>query len=254
MRDRSILIIGPSGSGKTFSGRKCDPESTVYIVPEKKSLPFKGSDKKYKTEYTAKDPKAISSKSNYIPEDRIPEIRKHLVNINAKCPHIKTVIIDTFTYALLKSVMVKKDDDNWGKYVQFADEFKDLVDLTKTFRNDLFVVFTSHDELVEEKGDIVGKREFKIPAGKFTREKIVPEGLFTVVLYAKKQMDENNQIEGYFITQDGNNYFPAKSPKEMFPARFIDNDLEYVRRCYFAFYRDEPVPEEIKTISINNEF
>lgn len=252
MKDRSILIIGPSGSGKTFSGRNLDPKTTTWIVPEKKSLPFRGADVNYKTEYTKKDPNKISSKSNLIPEDRISEIKQHLININKLVPTVKTVVIDTFTYAMLRSVMDKFDDSNFNKYLRFADEFKKLVDLTKTFRNDLFIIFTAHDELTEEKGETIGRREFKIPAGKFTKEKIVPEGLFTVVLYTKKQLDKDGLVEGYFVTQDGSNYLPAKSPMGMFPSMYIDNDIDFVRKCYFAFYSGKEVPEETKKITVEN--
>lgn len=61
-------------------------------------------------------------------------------------------------------------------------------------------------------------------------EKITPEGLFTVVLYAFIETTADG-IEYYFLTKsDGT--IPAKSPMGMFPSEKMPNDLKIILEHY----------------------
>jgi hypothetical protein len=242
---RAILVVAPSGSGKTTSGRNLDPERGIWIVPEDKELPFRGFAKNFRTLYKKEVKEGTSKyslKSNYIPEDYIPEIKKILIDIHnmpenqIKARPIDYVIIDTFTYAMLRSVLDVLEDDNWSKYKKFAKEFKDLVDTIKKLRNDFIVVIMSHEDVTQSKStnDTTPTREFKIPSGQFTREAITPEGLFTTVFWAEVQ--ESDQGNKYvFRTQKGNGT-QAKSPLGMFDDQFIPNDLVEVFAKFEEFY------------------
>ena len=82
--------------------------------------------------------------------------------------------------------------------------------------------------------------------GRFTKEKIVPEGLFTIVLYTECVMVDGKPTY-YFTTQNsGNN--TCKSPEGMFPDLRIENNLQYVLDCIRAYYQDEqlPAPKSVK--------
>lgn len=67
-------------------------------------------------------------------------------------------------------------------------------------------------------------------------EKITLEGMFTVVLHAKKKMnDTTNKLEGYFITNSDDNSI-VKSPSEMFETIEIPNDLALVKEKMIEYY------------------
>lgn len=238
-----ILIVAPSGAGKTTSGRNLDPARGMWIVPEDKELPFKGFKKNFHTDF--KQDGSISLKSNFIPEDRIGEIQKILIQIMKMTPEqfekrpIDYIMIDTFTYAMLKSVMDKNNVDGYAKYVAFAQEFKDLIDTCKRLPKHIKVIITAHESVAEaNSGDSnPPERSFKIPAGRFTAEKIVPEGLFTIVLWGEVRTGTEGN-EYLFRTQKGNGT-QAKSPLGMFDNIFIPNDLVEVFKKIDDFYNDE---------------
>lgn len=238
----TVLVIGPSGIGKTYAGRHLSPEETTFIVPEKKALPFKGWKKNYKKEYRSDG--SPSAMGNLIYDADINRIREHLINIGTRdqLKHVKTVLIDTLTYALIESVMREQKNESWSKYVTFADEFKALIETAKSLREDLMIIFTAHDETESGDGfESVTKRSFKIPAGRFTKEKIVPEGLFTVVLFADvKRIGEKNV---YFFRTQTEGHITAKSPAEMFPQEFIPNDYAFVIKCINAYNNGEDCPK-----------
>ena len=241
-----MLVVAPSGAGKTTAGRNLDPARGMWIVPEDKELPFKGFNKNFHTDYK-NDKKTISLKSNYIPEDRIGEIQKLLISIinlandypeKYKTRPIDYIIIDTFTYAMLRSVRDKQEVDGFAKYVAFANEFMDLIDTCKRLPNDIKVVITSHEDVAETSSGESNppERTFKIPAGRFTKEKIVPEGLFTIVLWGSVvERPEGNEYR--FRTQKGAGT-QAKSPLGMFDDMFIPNDYVEVFNKIDEFYNE----------------
>ena len=79
-----IAVMGESGSGKTTAMRNLDPSTTYYIDSDMKGLSWKG----WRSQYN-KDNK------NYLMCDDPKVALGFLVNINAKAPYIKTIVIDT---------------------------------------------------------------------------------------------------------------------------------------------------------------
>lgn len=236
-----MLVVAPSGAGKTTSGRNLDPKRGIWIVPEDKELPFKGFNKNFHTEYK-KDGTSFSLKSNYIPEERIGKIQEILIAIMNMTPEqfkkrpIDYVIIDTVTYAMLRSVRDKENIDNFSKFISFANELKDLVDTCKRLPNHIKVVITSHEDVEEtsSSSQTAPQHTFKVPAGRFTKEKLVPEGLFTIVFWGDVvEAPDGNEYR--FRTQKGNGT-QAKSPLGMFDEMFIPNDLEQIFKKIDEFY------------------
>lgn len=244
-----ILVNGGSGTGKSVAAFSLNPDKTVIICPENKPLPFAGAKMKYKTIYD-KNGYVDLEKSNYMPLNRVTVpngsggVYEALEFIDENRPEIKVVLIDTFTYAMVESVMRKIDVDNYKKFNEFAQEFYDLVKMIPKLRNDLFVIMTSH---IDEDLDFSGVRRtgFKTPAGKLTKQMLVPEGLFTVVLFAEVINKDGQAVHCFSTKNSGTN--TCKSPDGMFPGMYIPNDYRFVMDCYYAYYfgKEQPkLPED----------
>lgn len=260
-----ILVNGPSGSGKSTAASTLNPEKTAIICPENKMLPFKGAKLKYNTIVGA-DGDIDFSKSNFLPINKViqplakfkarvdlgggklgtfktgsdPGVYETLEYIDECRPDIKVVLIDTFTYAMVESVMRDINIENYKKFNVFAEEFYMLVKMIPKLRNDLFVIMTAH---VDEETDFSGVRRtgFKVPAGKLTKQMLVPEGLFTVVLFSESILHEGKPI--YYFSTVTNGYNTCKAPVGMFPTDKIPNDYRFVMDCYYAYYFDKPTPQ-----------
>lgn len=82
-----ILVEGVPGSGKSTSIRTLDPKSTYIILPNAKSLPFKGAKAKYKQTTEGVN-------GNLKRTDDFNLVPLILKKISASSPEIKTVVID----------------------------------------------------------------------------------------------------------------------------------------------------------------
>jgi predicted transcriptional regulator len=89
-----IGIMGESGSGKTTSMRNLDPKTTYYFDCDKKGLSWRG----WKGQYN-------SESKNYRCTDKQGDVLSILQGINEKCPHIKTVVIDTLNGIMVADEM-----------------------------------------------------------------------------------------------------------------------------------------------------
>ena len=235
---QKLLILGSSGTGKSHSIKYLNPATTVVLCPDRKELPFKGSTKLYKTIYKEGTKEFSGAKSNFIPVNTMKEVRRLVNMIATKRPEITAVVIDTITYAMIDSVMRELKTKGFDKFSEFADELYQLLNDIPNLRDDLTVVFMAHTE--NDSVDGVAVISFKIPAGKFTREKIVPEGLFTIVLYTDSVMVDGKPT--YFFTTQNSGVNTCKSPEGMFPDLRIENNLQYVLDCIQAYYQDELLP------------
>lgn len=249
MASNVILILGESGTGKSTSIESLNPLETFIFNSADKHLPFPGSKTKYKTILNDKGNPSYS-KSNMISERNIRKISQEIINLAERRSEIKNIIIDDLAYALLESVFERFDEKSFDKYKAFAKELKELIDSTKGLRDDLNIIIMNH---IEYDTDSMGSRRviFKMPAGKFTKEAIVPEGLFDTVLYAEctRIGDENKY---YFRTQNSGND-TCKSPRGMFPGPRIPNDMQYILDCYRAYHAGEKMPEP-KSVEIGENF
>ena len=255
-----ILVNGASGSGKSHAALSLNPEKSIVICPENKILPFGGAMAKYKT-IIDQNGNVDLAKSNFYPINKVnqpnnnkrasdPGIYEALQFIDEERPEIKVALIDTFTYAMVESVMREINVDNYKKFNVFAQEFYELVKLIPRLRKDLFVIMTSH---IEEDQDFSGVRRtsFKIPAGKLTKQTIVPEGLFTVVLFAESTMIDGKPVHFFSTVNSGTN--TCKAPDGMFPAARIPNDYRFVMDCYYAFYLGKEQPKLPATFQLNQQ-
>jgi len=244
-----ILILGESGTGKSTSLKTLNPLETFIFNSAEKSLPFPGSKTLYKTIYNDNG-KINPHKSNILNEKSMTGIADKIIFIAEKRPEIKNIIVDDIAYALLQSVFDRFDEKNFDKFKKFAIELKNLIDSTKNLRDDLNIIIMNH---IEYDTDAMGARKviFKMPAGKFTKEALVPEGLFDTVLYAECAKEGEENIY-FFRTQNSGND-TCKSPMGMFPGKRIPNDMQYVIDSYIAYHNGLELPAP-KSVTIGENF
>lgn len=202
-----VLVIGKSGSGKSTSLRNFKSEEVGIINVISKPLPFKN----------VNGLKTIDT-------DNYEDIKKVLEKSKTK-----SIVIDDAGYLITNQFMRKHASAGGGNavfnlYNDIADRFWSLTEIVKALPNDKIVYFFMHEDK-NDFGDIKPKT-----IGKLIDDKVCLEGLFSIVLRAKK-VDKNY----YFFTQSTENDV-AKSPIGMFNELYIDNDLKQVDNIIRDFY------------------
>ena len=189
-----VLIIGASGSGKSRSIKGLKPEEVGIFSVEKGRLPFKG-DYKVKTRATYKDISSIF-----------------------KDPKLKRYVIDDSQFLMVNALFDRAKEVGYGKYTDFALDFRNLVhNVNYILPDDVVVYFLHHTETDPNTGKVKAKT-----VGKMIDQYLTLEGCFDIVLLAEVDGEGH-----HFVTQsDG--YTTAKSPEGMFPTLKIPNDLGIV--------------------------
>nr|DAQ13129.1 MAG TPA: AAA domain protein [Caudoviricetes sp.] len=213
----TCLILGESGSGKTCSLRNLDPKNTLLIQPTRKPLPFpsrgwaeiKGKGDGHNI-FVSSDPAKIIAVMKASPFD--------------------VIIIDDWQYVLANMFMARRSEKGYDKFSDIAGAGFDLCQAAGQLSDGKRVYILAHTQT-----DDFGNVRIKT-LGKMLDDKIVVEGLFTIVL---RTHVENGKY--YFRTQtDGRD--TVKSPMGLFPDTLIDNDLAAVdaRICdYYAITNQE---------------
>ena len=202
-----VLIIGKSGSGKSTSLRNFKQEDVGIINVISKPLPFKNTNNL-----------KIINTDNYV------DVKTILTSCKTK-----SIVIDDAGYLITNQFMRKHANAGAGNavfslYNDIADNYWTLTEIVKTLPENKIVYFIMHEDK-NDFGDIKPKT-----IGKLIDEKVCLEGLFSIVLRAKK-VDKNY----YFFTQSTENDV-AKSPIGMFTDLYIDNDLKKVDNIIREFY------------------
>lgn len=223
---QGILIIAESGAGKSTSIENLDPKETFIINVANKPLPFKGWKKKYVL--WSKD----NPSGNLYTGSSAQQIEACLGYVNSKRPDIKTIVIDDFQYMSSFEFFDRSDEKGYEKFTQIGANLARIARMPKDLREDLTVFFLTH---AEESTDLEGKRKFKAKTiGRMVDEKLSLEGLFSIVLFGKVKKDKDGNIRFVFETQN-NGENTCKSPKGMFDAFEIPNDLSLVKESIYAY-------------------
>lgn len=202
-----VLIIGKSGSGKSTSLRNFKQEDVGIINVISKPLPFKNT-----------------NNLKIINTDNYADVKTILTSCKTK-----SIVIDDAGYLITNQFMRKHANAGAGNavfslYNDIADNYWTLTEIVKILPENKIVYFIMHEDK-NDFGDIKPKT-----IGKLIDEKVCLEGLFSIVLRAKK-VDKNY----YFFTQSTENDV-AKSPIGMFNELYIDNDLKNVDNIIRKFY------------------
>lgn len=221
------LILGDSGSGKSASIRNLNPAKTFIINVAGKSLPFRDSRKQY-TLWNAENPKG-----NMFNTKRPSQVAKMMTYVSEKRPEIKSLVIDDNQYLSLFTFVTRiNDKDGFAKFNDIAAAMVELVEHAKSMRDDLTIYFLHHiDGGQDAKGnDRIGAKTM----GKFVKEKVTYEGLFSIVLMADKETQDNNEINYFFWTRMADS--TVKTPDGMFEDQKIPNDLALVAKAIHDYY------------------
>ena len=200
-----VLILGESGSGKSTSLRNFPPEKVAVLNVASKPLPFKNK-------------LMVRNGVDY-----------NSINNSLQKNAMKAYVIDDVQYLMSFEFFNHACEAGYQKFTNLGKNFYDMMmNIRNCTSEDTIVYLLGHVEQVAD-----GKQKMKT-IGKMLDEKLTIEGLCTIVLWCKAQL-ENKSVTYKFITQtDG--VTTAKSPMEMFGDLEIDNDLYLVDKTIREFY------------------
>lgn len=200
-----VMILGESGSGKSASLRNFkDGEIGIFNVASKR-LPFPNSI------HSIKDLNGIKE-------------RYDIIQNGLKENKIQRYVIDDSQYLLAFEMFEKANEKGYEKFTTFAVHFKRLIDYAINATSDDTIVYFLHHPQIDERGIMRAKT-----VGRMLDEKLVVEGLFTIVLRA---FVDNGR---YLFKTQTDGFDTVKSPMGMFEPT-IDNDLKNVDTAIREYY------------------
>lgn len=209
----SALILGESGTGKSTSLRNLDPAQTLLIQAIRKPLPFRSNDWK-----------PVKDGGNIVIADKADQIIAAMKKTTRS-----VIVIDDFQYTMANEFMRRVTDQESGnsafqKYNEIASAAWNIFMAASSLADHKRVYFLSHSQTDES-----GHSKIKT-IGKLLDEKIVIEGLVTIVLNTVVQNGN------YLFATRNNGANTTKSPIGLFDEELIDNDLASVDSAIFSYY------------------
>ena len=187
-----VLCLGASGSGKSSSLRGFSVDEVGIFNVAGKPLPFK-------------------KKLNKVDNATYEVITKVLSKAT-----LKKYVIDDSQFLLVFELFDKAKISGYGKFVDMAVNFRNLIDfVVKQTPPDCIVYFLHHSQETEQ--GIKAKT-----VGRMIDDHLTLEALFSVVLRAKYEDGK------YVFATQTNGQDSVKTPMQMFDALNIDNDLKFV--------------------------
>lgn len=210
------MILGETGTGKSTSLRNLDPANTLLIQSVKKPLPFRSNGWK------------PASKDNPAGSVYVSDESHNIVKAMARTKK-EIVIIDDFQYVMANEFMRRVTDIEVGnaafaKYNEIARHAWDILTTASSLSDEKRVYILSHTST-----DDFGKTKIKT-VGKLLDEKIVMEGLVTIVLRTDVINDQ------YVFRTKNNGRDTVKSPLGLFESEHIENDLAVVDAAIYGYY------------------
>lgn len=218
----TTFVLGASGTGKSASLRNLNPDTSFLIQIRQKPLPFKSD--KWAQREKLKD-ETWSNGNVFVSDDA-----SKIVRILRKLPdHVKTVIIDDFQYLMSNEFMRSVTDELQGnavfhKYNCLAKNAYEVIDTATNCPSDKRIYILAHTQT-----DDYGRTSIKT-IGKLLDEKIVLEGMVTIVL--RTQVINGN----YLFSTHNSGSDTVKTPLDMFNQDLIENDLDMVDTAICEYY------------------
>ena len=228
-----ILVTGYSGTGKTYSLATLNPKETFIICPDEKAPPFRG----WKKNYLMADEtgKFNPNTCNYLKTTNWEKIRAAMAFVSKNRPDIKTIVIDTITYAMIGEFMDKAKTVGFAKFTEMGDNVYKTLKSIDTLREELNVIVMAHTEVKSFNG--VDRTVFGVPGGKLVQDVVKPAGMFSIILETVVEK-KGEDINYGFMTQN-NTTNMAKSPADMFSGNIIPNDMAVVLESIRKFEEGE---------------
>lgn len=220
-----ILVMGKSGTGKSTAIRTLDPTKTLIISVLDKILPFKGAKKLYN-----KENKNLYRISNY------NSVMMYIKGASDKLKNVTNIIIDDATYLMRNELFEKSNQKGYDKFVEIAKNFRNLLILIPSLRDDINVFLIMHSEDVNNGSDIDSYKCSTV--GKMVDEKFNPLECVTVCLYSDIKFNSGTPEYGFYTnaTQVHGKLIPAKSPDGMFDELFVPNDFKLISEKINEYY------------------
>ena len=238
-----VLVMTESGQGKSTSIKGLDPDTTVLVNVIDKRLPFLGSRKLYSKRISSAD----MSGNYFVPDTTeaggtlaAKRIVALMEAVSEQRPDVKNIVVDDYQYLLAIEYMRQANTKGWDKFTQMALHAWEVFESGRNLRDDLNVYILAHPE---EVGKGMDKKVEMKTFGKMFREKITPEGYFTIVLVGDPEFDAESNVTDYRFRTQTNGSDPAKSPEGMFPL-YIPNDLGLISRRIEEYYDEGLTLEE----------
>ena len=209
-----IMLLGKSGSGKSTSLRNFGADEVGVFSVAGKRLPFRSE-------------LPIVQHAGY---ERIAQI--------LAANHRRCYVVDDATYLMQFDNFARAKETGFGKYVDMAVSFQQLLQRASWTSEDTNVYFMMHPDTND-----MGVEKPKT-IGKLLDEKLCVEGLFPIVIDARVVQGEDGRPRHVFVTEnDGTNL--AKAPMGMLPPT-MDNDLKAVDTAIRKYWGMAPIVERGK--------
>lgn len=206
------ILLGESGTGKSASMRNMDPANTLLIQAIRKPLPFRSSGWSDITK----------DGGNILVSDKSATIANAISKTSRPI-----VVIDDFQYIMANEFMRRVLDNETGnsafaKYNEIARYVWDIINAANASSKRVYI-------LAHTQTDESGKTKIKT-IGKLLDEKIVLEGMVTIVL--------RTHVDGrdYLLRTVNNGNDTVKTPMGMFDADMVPNDLSEIDKAICAYY------------------
>lgn len=212
----ATMVLGESGTGKSASLRGFNPKNTLLIQTVSKPLPFPSKGWEMATQENRDGSVFVTDHSDLI----VRAMQKTSKEV---------IIIDDFQYLLANEFMRRVTDNEVGnsafqKYNEIARHAWDVLMAATNLPGSKRVYILSHTST-----DDFGRTRIKT-IGKLLDEKIVMEGLVTIVL---KTVVQNGN---YLFSTKNSGTDTVKSPMALFEDDLIDNDLSAVDAQIINYY------------------
>lgn len=208
----ATLIIGESGTGKTASLRNLDPSDTLLIQPVRKPLPFRSPAWAYFD-------RGSNRNGNIFVTDRSNEIIALMQRTSRS-----VVVLDDFQYVLANEYMRRSEEKGYEKFSDIGRHAWDILTAANNLAPHVRVYLVGHTQ-----SDDQGRLRVKT-IGKLLDEKIVVEGMFSIVLRTVVQNGE------YHFSTRNNGSDTVKTPMGLFDVDLVENDLAVVDRSIVEYY------------------
>ena len=223
----AILVLGESGSGKTASLRNFDTNDVLLIQPARKPLPFRS---KGWREFQAKTVGDIKSTTDSILVCN--DASKICVAMHNTAKPI--VIVDDWQYLLAMQFMARRNEKGFDKFTDIGGAGFDVLKAASELAPNKRVYIIAHTQT-----DDFGNVRIKT-LGRLLDDKIVPEGMFTIVL--RTHVDAGS--DRYCFTTRNSGHDTVKTPMGMFEASEIENDLAMVDKVIVDYYGLNQEPQD----------
>lgn len=201
----TCLILGHSGAGKSTSLRNFNEGEIGIFNVAGKPLPFK-------KKLTKLDKAAYN------------QIHQSLTKNT-----LRAYVIDDANYLMAFQNFRLAKQTGYGKFVDMAVNFEQLLEAANDTNSDTIVYFFMHPDY-----DEAGRMKAKT-IGKMLDNQLTIEGMFPIVLLA-----DRDDSGFHFITQsDGTT--PVKTPIGMFDEAMVDNDLKLIDSAIRDYWDMQPI-------------